>query len=269
MLAPRVDNRLYFAPLLAALIVLAWLALLVWGESPYSSFLDHGQFAEIELGLNWNTAGLMAVFVTGWTVMTIAMMLPTSLPLVTLFRRLVRRRQDSGLLVALLIAGYLATWSFFGLVAHLGDAGLHASVNRWHWLDDNSQLIAGSTLLFAGVYQFTPLKYACLDKCRSPLAFITEHWHGSNERLEAFKLGIHHGIFCVGCCWSLMLLMFAVGIGNVAWMLVLGGVMAVEKNVSWGRSLSAPLGVALVIAGIAVLALGGPAACAHTGSSCV
>ena len=263
MLAPRIDNRLYFAPLLAALIVLAWLALVVWGASPYGSFLDHGRLGEIELGLNWDTAGLMAVFVTGWTVMTIAMMLPTSLPLVTLFRRLVRRREDSGLLVALLIAGYLAIWSAFGLVAHLGDAGLHASVNRWHWLDDNSQLIAGSTLLLAGFYQFTPLKYMCLDKCRSPLSFITQHWSGGNERWQALKLGVHHGIFCVGCCWSLMLLMFAVGVGNIGVMMLLGGVMAVEKNMPWGRKLSAPLGVVLVVAGATLLMLGGPEACAH------
>jgi predicted metal-binding membrane protein len=268
MLAPRVDNRPYFAPLLVALIVLAWLALIAWGESPYGRFLDHDQLGEIEIGLNWEAAGLMAVFVTGWTVMTIAMMLPTSLPLVTLFRRLVRRRADAALLVVLLIAGYLAIWSFFGLLAHLGDAALHASVNRWHWLDDNSQLVAGVTLLMAGVYQFTPLKYMCLDKCRSPFTFITEHWHGGGERLQALKLGVHHGLFCIGCCWSLMLLMFAVGIGNVAWMLALGTVMAVEKNVSWGRHASAPLGVALIVAGVAVLALASPDVCAHTGENC-
>jgi predicted metal-binding membrane protein len=196
------------------------------------------------------------------------MMLPTSLPLVTVFRRLTQRRSDAVLLVFLLIAGYLMTWSFFGLLAHVGDAALHASVNRWHWLGDNSQIIAGFTLMLAGAYQFTPLKYMCLDKCRSPLSFITEHWHGSHERIEAFKLGIHHGVFCVGCCWSLMLLMFAVGVGNVAWMLVLGAVMAVEKNMPWGRILSAPLGVALIVAGVAVLVVGGPSACAHTVGEC-
>ena len=132
MLAPRVDNRPYLAPLLAALIALAWLALLVWGESPYSSFLDHGQFAEIELGLNGTRRGSWrsSLPADGDDDRDDA---PTSLPLVTLFRRLVR---GAGLRTAGRAPDrrYLATWSFFGLVAHLSDAGLHASVNRWHCL---------------------------------------------------------------------------------------------------------------------------------------
>ena len=239
--------------MLVALVALAWIAIFAWGESPYARFLRHDELAHVDVGLNAGSAGLMAVFVLGWTVMTIAMMLPTSLPLFTLFQRLVRRRADSGLLLALLIAGYLVTWSAFGLAAHMGDAVIHLGVDRWRWLDDNSQYIAGATVLMAGVYQFTPLKYKCLDQCRSPMSFITSHWHGSGERIESFKLGIHHGVFCVGCCWSLMLLMFIVGMGNVAWMLLLGAVMAIEKNVSWGRHLSAPLGGGLIATAIAVL----------------
>src|SRR5574342_1011713 len=101
MLAPRVDNRRYFAPLLVALIALAWVALVAWGESPYGRFLRHDELANVDIGLNAESFGVMAVFVAGWTVMTIAMMLPTSLPLFNLFQRLVRRREDSGLLLAL------------------------------------------------------------------------------------------------------------------------------------------------------------------------
>ena len=127
-----------------------------------------------------------------------------------------------------------------------------AVVEQSAWLDENSWVLGAGTLLLAGVYQFTPLKYMCLDKCRSPLSFITEHWHGSREQGEAFKLGLHHGLFCVGCCWSLMLLMFAVGVGNIGWMLALGAVMAIEKNMPWGRRLSAPLGLALFAAGLTV-----------------
>ena len=266
--APRVDSRRYFAPLLIALIALAWLALFAWGESPYGRFLRHDELANVDIGPNGESLGVMAVFVAGWTLMTIAMMLPTSLPLFTLFQRLVRHREDRGLLLALLILGYLAIWSAFGLAAHLGDAVLHLGIARWHWLDDNSQYIAGATVLLAGVYQFTPLKYKCLDQCRSPMSFITGHWHGSRERTESFKLGVHHGIFCVGCCWSLMLLMFAVGTGSIAWMLGLGAVMAVEKNLPWGRRLSAPLGLALIAVGFAVLIFAGGAACAHTAGDC-
>jgi predicted metal-binding membrane protein len=98
----------------------------------------------------------------------------------------------------------------------------------------------------AGLYQVTPLKYYCLEKCRSPLHFVVTHWQGRRDRLQAFRLGVRHGLFCVGCCWSLMLLVFAVGVGNLGWMLMLGAVMALEKNLPWGRWFSALVGALLV-----------------------
>jgi predicted metal-binding membrane protein len=114
------------------------------------------------------------------------------------------------------------------------------------------------------------LKHFCIKKCQSPYAFIAEHWHGHKPRWDAFWLGLHHGLFCVGCCWSLMLVMFGVGMGNLAWMLVLGTVMAVEKNLPWGRRLSAPLGVLLLAVGLALVLVnvGVTAACAHDGGPC-
>jgi predicted metal-binding membrane protein len=263
MFVPRVDNRRYFAPLLLALIALAWVALFAWGESPYGRFLSHDELGEINVGFNASGIGLALVFVAGWTVMTFAMMLPTSLPLITMFEKLVRRRSERTLLVVLLLAGYIGIWTAFGAAAHTGDRAVHAAVTQFHWLEDNSYVIGAGTLVLAGAYQFTPLKYMCLDKCRSPLSFITEHWSGGNERMQALRLGVHHGLFCVGCCWSLMLLMFAVGVGNIGVMLLLGAVMAIEKNMPWGRQLSAPLGLVLIVAGVALLMLGGQAVCAH------
>ena len=268
MFVPRVDSRRYFAPLLVALIAIAWLALFAWGESPYGRFLSHDELGDVSIGLNAEGVGLALVFVGGWTVMTFAMMLPTSLPLITMFEKMVRPRADGLLLVALLLAGYIAIWTAFGAAVHTGDRTIHAAVNQFHWLEDNSYVIGAATLVLAGVYQFTPLKYMCLDKCRSPMSFITGHWRGGNERWQALKLGVHHGIFCVGCCWSLMLLMFAVGVGNVGVMLVLGAIMAVEKNMPWGRQLSAPLGVFLIVVGGALLMLGGPDVCAHDVGGC-
>jgi predicted metal-binding membrane protein len=108
-------------------------------------------------------------------------------------------------------------------------------------------------LLLAGGFQFTKLKYRCLDKCRAPLGFVTQHWRGSDTRLQALQLGVHHGLFCVGCCWALMFLMFAVGTGSIGWMLVLGAVMALEKNMPWGRKLSAPLGLLLLAWGVLIV----------------
>ncbi len=263
MFVARVDNRRHFTVLLLGLVALAWAALLVWGGSPYARFLDHGELAGAGLEVSIESAAVSALFVGGWVVMTIAMMLPTSLPLITMFQRVVSRREDRTLLWLLLLAGYVVVWAGFGLAAHSGDRVLHAGVDEWPWLAENSWSIGALTLVVAGVYQFTPLKYMCLDKCRSPLSFITEHWSGRGERAAAFRLGVHHGLFCVGCCWSLMLLMFALGIGSVGWMLGLGAVMAIEKNMPWGRRLSAPLGVLLVTAGIALFLFASPEACAH------
>jgi predicted metal-binding membrane protein len=239
--APSDDRRL-FAALLVALIALAWLALWIWGQSPYGRFLSHHNLDAVR-----GNVALIPVFVAGWTLMVVAMMLPTSLPLVALFRTLVRGRPDRTRLTVLLIAGYLALWTLFGVVVYCGDWILHGAVERSTWVEANVVPFIGvGTLLMAGLYQFTPLKYHCLEKCRSPLSFVTEHWRGRRERSQSFLLGAHHGLFCVGCCWSLMLLMFAVGLGSLGWMLVLGAVMAVEKNVSWGRKISAPLGVVLL-----------------------
>lgn len=252
---PRVrDDRLFFG-LIVLLIVLAWLSLWIWRQSPHGRFLGHEEIAgTASVGQGYLV--LLALFVGGWTLMTVAMMLPTSLPLVAFFRTLVRRRPHRVALVALLVVGYVGVWAAFAGVVHAGDLGIHEAVERVGWLEANAWGISAATFLFAGVYQFTALKYRCLDKCRSPVSFVMQNWRGGRERWDAFRLGVHHGIFCLGCCWSLMLLMFAVGVGNIAWMLVLAVVMATEKNMPWGRRLSAPLGIVLIGSGLA-LALAG------------
>ena len=163
------------------------------------------------------------------------------------------RRQERSQLIILVIAGYLGVWIAFGVAAHAADWGLHEMVERSPWLEANAWVIGTGTLILAGGFQFSRLKYRCLDKCRAPLSFVMQYWRGRHDRRNALLLGIHHGVFCVGCCWALMLLMFAVGVGNIAWMLVLGAVMAVEKNMPWGRKLSAPVGVALLAWGGLIL----------------
>jgi predicted metal-binding membrane protein len=142
---------------------------------------------------------------------------------------------------------------------------LHLALDRSAWLAEHAWALGGVTLLLAGAYQFTPLKYHCLEKCRSPFSFITQHWRGRDEQGQAFLLGIHHGLFCVGCCWTLMLVMFAVGVGNFGWMLVLGSVMSIEKNLKWGRRLSTPLGVVLLAWGLGLLIGALPAPLAGSG----
>ncbi len=254
---PRVREQRLFFTLITGLVALAWLSLWIWQQSPYGRFLSHRENGGVH-NLGGHYLALVFVFVAGWTLMTVAMMLPTSLPLVALFHSFVRRRPNQLRLVILLVVGYLGVWTLFAGVVHFADLGIHQTVDRVGWLGRNAWIISAATILFAGVYQFTPLKYACLDKCRSPLSFIMQHWRGGKGHVEAFRLGVHHGLYCLGCCWSLMLLMFAVGAGNIGWMLALGAVMAIEKNATWGRRLTAPLGTALATWGIVLIVLGAP-----------
>lgn len=244
----KVDARRPLTILVLALSALAWLALWLWGQSPYSRYLSHHGLEGVA-----QNVGLAPLFVVSWVVMTMAMMLPTSLPLITMFQAMTRRQPHPEWLISLLITGYLTVWTLFGAVLYAGDWVLHQAVDASPWLAERAWAISAATLLLAGAYQFTPLKYYCLDKCRSPMAFIAGHWHGQNARREALTLGLQHGLFCIGCCWSLMLVMFAVSAGNLGWMLALSLVMAIEKNWPEGRQISAPLGVILIVCGLIVV----------------
>jgi predicted metal-binding membrane protein len=246
------DDRVPFAVLLAGLSALAWVALWVWGRSPYGALLSHKSLEHVDL-----FGPVALLFVLGWVVMTIAMMLPTSLPLVALFHSMTRSRRNHGVLVALLIVGYVAVWTAFGAIVHQGDWFLHRAVHRVPWLLARPWAIGAAILFVAGLYQFSRLKYRCLEQCRSPFSFIAGRWRGGNERRSAFALGVRHGTYCLGCCWSLMLLMFALGVGSLTWMLGLGAVMAVEKNVSWGWRITKPLGIVLVAWGLGLATTGG------------
>jgi predicted metal-binding membrane protein len=238
--------------LLAAMALLAWYALWLWGKSAYGHALLHGHVGMVS-GPHRDTV-IAAVFVGGWTIMTVAMMLPTSIPLIVMFHRMVRGRRHAAWLVGVLLAGYVGTWAFCGALLQFANQWLQAGLTRVSWPAVMPWAGGAVLLAVAGLYQFSPLKYACLDQCRSPLSFITSRWRGGNESAQAFRIGVEHGLFCVGCCWSLMLLMFVVGTGSLAWMLLLGVVMALEKNLPMGRRLSAPLGWLLLAAAATVAA---------------
>jgi predicted metal-binding membrane protein len=235
-LMPRV-----LAATLGAMIVLAWLAL--WRSGPWHD--AHGSSG---------AASLLAatMFVAGWSVMTVAMMLPTSLPLIALFARVVGDRPHRTSLVALVALGYLVVWTAAGVLAYALVVVLQGAAERVSWLNANRWAIGAAACVVSGAFQFSAIKYACLDRCRSTFGFINEHWSGTGERRDAFQLGVHHGVFCVGCCWALMLVMLAVGAGHLGWMLALGAVMALEKNVSWGRAVVRPVGVALILLGLTI-----------------
>jgi predicted metal-binding membrane protein len=253
-----------FVPLMALLTASAWLTLWLWAASPYGRYLDHGGWLEAGLAgavCRALPAGELLLpgilYVGGWLLMTVAMMLPTTLPLLEIFRRMTAARADRARLLALVTLGYLGVWSGFGLIAHLADRGVHALVLQSPWLTFNGWLLGAAVLALAGLFQFSALKYRCLEQCRTPLAFVARHWRGESAPREALLLGAHHGLYCVGCCWALMLLMFVVGMGSVGWMLLLGAIMAAEKNLPRGRRLSAPVGLALLASSGWIVAAGG------------
>lgn len=239
-------ERWLYGGALAGLIGGAWVALGLLGASAYAPYFSH----EIAEGTGlWMLGARAALFVVGWVIMSVAMMLPSSLPLVTVFRTIAPR---SALLIPL-IAGYLCAWGLFGLMAFFADTGLHTVFDLSPTLQARSDLIAPSLLLIAGLFQFSPLKYSCLTQCRSPVGFVMRRWRGGRHVSQAFALGVQHGVFCVGCCWALMLLMLGVGGIHLGWMLALGAVMFIEKVVSWGRWITAPTGGILTFWGLALL----------------
>lgn len=231
---------------LAALSATAWLVMWRFGDAPWGHWLHaHGVPGGPHAHGPSSSLSLAGLFIVGWLVMTVAMMLPTTLPLVAMFRRLTAGSRHPTQLAGWLVSGYLLAWAGFGLLVFATMLTIQAGAARAGLVFD-ARIVAGALFLVAGAFQFSALKYRCLDKCRSPFAFLTSRWRGHAHRRQSFRIGVAHGVYCVGCCWALMLLMFAVGSVNLLWMLALAMVMAVEKNLPWGGRLSAPLGSALL-----------------------
>ena len=183
-----------------------------------------------------------------WWIMMIAMMMPSAAPMILLYTRVVRHGGDTtsriSHLVLFFICGYLVCWLVFSLIATLLQWGL----DRNTWLSvnmmSNQGWLTATLLILVGVYQLTPLKLACLEKCRSPARFISDHMKSGGP--GAMQMGIEHGIFCVGCCWALMLLLFVGGVMNLLWILFLTFIVLAEKIFPPGEKISAVTGYILV-----------------------
>lgn len=227
--------------LTTTLSVGAWALLVAWEASPLGRFLDHHGG-----GTTLPGPAALGVFVAAWAIMLTAMMLPTTAGLVAPFASMVAARPDRRRLLAALVAGYMAIWIAAGVVAYLGDEALQTLDDRWSIIGDRGWLLGVGALLVAGGYQFSALKVSCLTRCRTPYGLLLSRWRGRAPLAEAYRIGVEHGRTCIGCCWALMLVMFAVGANSLGWMLALAAVMTVEKTARVGRSLTRPLGAALV-----------------------
>jgi predicted metal-binding membrane protein len=200
----------------------------------------------------WTGLGTLGWFLSVWVVMMGAMMLPSVAPMVALYARMTRER--SPLSPILFSAGYLITWGAAGLLTFgVAVAGGRATGGVFAW-DRGGRWIAGATLLVAAVYELTPLKDACLGKCRSPLGFLLGSWRSGAT--GAVRMGAESGAWCLGCCWGLMASLFALGVMSIAWMAFVAGLIAVEKTLPWHRV--ATYGTAGLLAALGLLLLVAP-----------
>ena len=197
----------------------------------------------------WNLVSLAMTFLM-WSVMMVGMMLPSAAPAITLYGTMVRKGHESGRGLPsawIFVAGYIAVWTAFSLAATLLQAGLTTGRLLTPMMESASLPLSSSLLIVAGIYQWLPLKDTCLEKCRAPLSFFMFRWKPGAR--GAFRMGAEHGVFCVGCCWALMLLLFAVGVMNLLWVALITGFVLIEKLLPAGRTIGRVAGLGLIVAG--------------------
>jgi predicted metal-binding membrane protein len=214
-----------------------------------------GAMAAMATPAGW-TLGYAGIMVVMWWVMMIAMMLPSAAPMILLYAAIDRRQRSAGRTVPLpagiFAAGYIAAWGGFSVIATASQWGLeHVGILSPKMMNTTSLLFAGVLLVAAGIYQLSPLKRACLSHCRSPLQFLTGYWRSG--RWGAFRMGVEHGAFCLGCCWGLMALLFLGGVMNLYWIAGLALLVGIEKLVPAGDVLAKVIGGLLALWGATFL----------------
>jgi predicted metal-binding membrane protein len=223
------------------------LALLAWVVSDQ-------RMGGMESGPGMALGGL-GFYVTVWVVMMAAMMFPSVAPTVVMYDRLraghrVRGKGAPADATALFVIGYLLVWTAVGLLAYgLLEFGRSLGIEALAW-DEAGRWITAGVLVTAAAYELTPLKEACLVRCRSPMMFLAERWR--NGRAGALRLGLAHGAWCAGCCWALMAALFAVGVMSLGWMALIAAFIAGEKLLPWPLAAKRTVAIALLLLGLAV-----------------
>jgi predicted metal-binding membrane protein len=201
--------------------------------------------------------GTLGFYTLSWVVMMAAMMFPSIVPMVLAFSWIQNRRRARGVVrgtvsTSLFVAGYLISWTVFGLAAYSAFTWVRSlSIGALSWSHDG-RYFAGGVLVAAAMYQLTPAKDACLRRCRGPLDFVLEHWH--EGQLGALRMGALHGAWCVGCCWMLMAALFALGLMSITWMVAVAAAIAAEKLLPSPATTNRVIAAALATLGIAVIA---------------
>ncbi len=248
---PLPRQRTLILGVLLVLAAIAW-ALVIWQAVAMRASAMDGMGAPLGL-----TMGMSAVlFLAIWVAMMVAMMFPSSAPMVLMFSAIAagkRQRGQAYVPTWVFVAGYLLVWSLAGVVAYGAALGLDALAANSMVLMQNAGRIGGAVLLAAGLYQLSPLKNACLAKCRTPTQFLMTSWRNGSG--GALRMGIEHGVYCLGCCWLLFVILFPLGMMNIAAMALLAALILAEKVLPVGRQVSILAGALLVAYGALVIFL--------------
>jgi predicted metal-binding membrane protein len=250
----RRDRAIVLAAL-AAIAALAWVYLL-WFEAA----MDMPSMPAAAAGMakfdHWSVGGFLLMFLM-WSVMMVGMMTPSAAPMILIYARVARQAEGRGRPFAAagwFTSGYLLAWAGFALAATWLQWLLEQALLLTPMMASASPLFGGALLIAVGLYQWTPLKDACLAQCRSPLLFVQRHGGFRGDRAGAVALGLRHGLYCIGCCWGLMLLLFLGGVMNLLWIAALAALVLAEKLLPAGRLLARASGLAFVAAGAALAA---------------
>ena len=242
--AVKRDRFIIFAGI-AVITILAW----VWlGNMALA--MPSGNMMNMASTNPWASSGLFSMLVM-WVIMMIGMMLPSATPMILIYARAVQKKNsaaDAKILSAIFITGYILIWAFFSVAATFLQAGLQDFNLISTMLESNSDALAGTLFIMAGLYQMTPLKRACLNGCRSPLNFILNSWRPG--RTGGLLMGLEHGLLCVGCCWMMMLLLFAIGVMNLFWVASLAVLVLIEKAFPRGEWTARIGGISMLCAGV-------------------
>jgi predicted metal-binding membrane protein len=231
---------------LLALAVTAWV-LLSW----------QGGGSDMDMAMASPTMGMRApLFLMIWVVMMVAMMFPTAAPMILTFHKIQatkRQRGEAFVATWVFVAAYMLVWMLSGVAAYAGALAAEAIATRAVLSPAAAARIGGAVLVIAGLYQLTPFKDLCLSKCRTPISFIMTSWRDGVA--GALRMGLLHGGYCLGCCWLLFVILFPLGIMNIAAMAVITLVVFAEKTLPWGRPVARGTAAALVAYGVVVLAV--------------
>ena len=225
---------------------------LAWG---YLVHLHGEMIANMGMSMtaSWGAPDVFFTFLM-WAVMMFGMMSATTAPVLFLFSGMQVRQSDGRASYAVLLfaLGYITVWVGFSVLAALAQWALHEATLLSPAMAASSSLLAGAILIAAGIYQLTPAKGACLRQCQSPLGFLLSNWRGGE--LGALQMGLRHGLYCLGCCWALMVVLFAVGVMNLAWVAALTAFILLEKFGPAGALASRLGGIAMIALGILIIA---------------